>query len=345
MPIKDLLEHIGKQNIADDILEMKDGEKLLDDVGERVKRQFDEDLDSMKDWMEAVKEGLELMKQEFKPKSTPWDGASNFKSPMLSEASIAFGDKASLEILRARNLVKADIIGRDNSGQKKELSERVTEVMNYQVNYQMADWREDQKRMLYIMPNVGCIFKKTDFNPLEGKTESHLIQYPDFVVNQATTNISKARSFTQILDIDKNGVLERQAAGIWRDIDLYDEDADGDEGSNEAEGTKNSEANESRFLEQQCFIDLDGDGYEEPYVVTIQESSRKIVRVVARYNEQSFVVKTQEGRVMSLVNAIKEDTVRATKVGEELPDEVDLTMRLSETWSVSSGPPVAFSSM
>ncbi len=324
MPIKELLEHIGKQNIAEDILDLPDGEKILDDLGERVKRQFDEDLDSMHDWMESVREGLDLMKQEFKPRSTPWEGASNFKSPMLSEASIAFGDKASLELLRSRNLVKADIIGKDNTGEKKRLADRVTEAMNYQVNYQMPNWRSDQKRMLYIVPNVGCIFKKTDFNPLEGKTESHLIQYPDFAVNQATTNMDETRSFTQILDIDQNGVVERQAAGIWLDVDLYPEDAEGDEGSNEAAGTQNAESNDDRFLEQQCFADLDDDGYEEPYVVTIHEQTRQIVRVVPRYNEQSFIVKTPEGRVMSLINAIKEETVRATTAGEGLPDETDL---------------------
>jgi hypothetical protein len=274
--------------------------------------------------MESVKEGLELMKQEFKPKSTPWDGASNFKSPMLSEASIAFGDKASLEILRSRNLVKADVIGKDKSGDKKLLAERVTEAMNYQVNHQMTDWREDQKRLLYVVPNVGCVFKKTDFNPLEGKTESHLIQYPDFVVNQATTNMSKARSFTQILDIDQNGVLERQAAGIWLDVDLYPEDAEGDEGSNEAAGTTNAESNDDRFLEQQCFIDFDDDGYEEPYTVTIHEQSRKIVRVVARFNEQSFVVKTPEGRVMLLGKAIEQETIDDIKAGRPLRQEADI---------------------
>jgi len=115
MAILELLEFIGKQNIAEDI----EPDKLAI-LGMRVKRQFDEDWGSMKDWMEGVDQGMKLMKQEFHPKSTPWDGASNFKSPLLTEASIAFGDKASLEILRARNLVKADIIGRDKEGKKKE---------------------------------------------------------------------------------------------------------------------------------------------------------------------------------------------------------------------------------
>jgi hypothetical protein len=304
MAIRELLEFVGKQNIAEDI----DSEKLAM-LGIRVKRQFTEDWESMSDWMEGVDEGTKLMKQEFRPKSTPWDGASNFKTPMLSEASIAFGDKASLEILRARNLVKADIIGRDNTGQKKELAERVTEAMNYQVNYQMKGWRKDQKRMLYSLPNVGCMFKKTVFDPLLGTTASHIIQYPDFAVNQATTSLETNRSFTQILDIDQNGVVERQNAGIWLDEDIYPEESEGDEGSNEQHGTIDAEENPDRFLEQQCFADLDDDGIEEPYIVTIHERSMKVMRIIPRYDMRSFMVKTPNGLVMNLVEVIKQKTI------------------------------------
>lgn len=327
MPIKELLEFVGKQNIAEDI----DKEKLAT-IGERVRRQFDEDWGSMQDWMEAVDQGLKLMKQEFNTKSTPWDGASNFKSPILSEASISFGDKSSLEILRARNLVKADIIGKDNSGEKKKLADRVTEAMNHQVNYKMQGWRKGQKRMLYFLPNEGCAFKKTVFDPLRGDPASHIIQYPNFAINQATTSMETSRSFTQIIDIDVNGVIERQNAGIWlEDIELYHEDSEGDEGSNEAAGTTNAEANPDRFLEQQCFADLDDDGYEEPYIITIHEQTMIIVRIVPRYDERSFIIKTPEGRIMNMAEAIKQDTAailarqEATGIQEPLPEMADIS--------------------
>lgn len=317
MPIKELLEFIGKENIAEDI----DKDKLAI-LGMRVKRQFTEDWGSMQEWMEGVDQGAKLMKQEFHPKSTPWDGASNFKTPLLSAASIAFGDKASLEILRARNLVKADIIGRDKDGEKQEVADRVTEAMNYQVNHQMKGWRKDQKRMLYSLPNTGCFFKKTAFDPLLGRTVSHIIQYPDFAVNQATTCLETNRSFTQILDISKNEVLERQAEGVWLDVDLYPEDAEGDEGSNEKAETTNSEANSDRFLEQQCFADLDDDGYEEPYIVTVHERSMTVVRVVPRYDERSFIVKTRQGRIMSIVDALRTRTADSIINGESSPDDL-----------------------
>jgi len=325
MAIKDIIEFIGQENIADDILESEGGKQKLSDLGQEVKRRFDEDWQSMHEWMDSVDHGVKLMKQEFNTKSTPWDGASNFKSPILSEASISFGDKATLEILRPRNLVKSDIIGRDLEGKKKELSERVTEAMNYQVNYGMEHWRDDQETMLYVLPNVGCIFKKTVFDPLEGKTASHIIEYPNFAINQSTRNMETCRSFTQILDVDLSGANMRIEAGVWSDVELYPKDAEGDEGSNEAAGTLHAEDNPDRFLEQHCFADLDDDGIDEPYIITIHENTMTIVRIVARFDKRSFMVKTEQGQIMNLVDVIGRDTVRAQQAGEELPETVDLT--------------------
>lgn len=321
MALIDILPFIDDINIAESI----DKEKL-DEIGDRIKRQFQEDLDSMEDWREDTRLGVDLMKQEFKTKSIPWEGASNFKSPLLTEASINFGDKASLELLRSKNLVKADIIGKDPQGQKKARSERVTEGMNYQINYQMSDWRDDQKRLFYSLPNTGTMFKKTVFNPLSLTTESHIIQYPDFVVNQATTSMRTARSFTQIMDFNANEVEERRRSGLWLDVDIYPEDSDGDEGSNEAQGVTDADANVNRFLEQQCFADLDDDGLEEPYTITIHEQSSQVVRITARFDLESLIVKTANGRVMTLKKFTIEnpDTLRMIRDGEQPPEVPDL---------------------
>lgn len=312
------MSFIGQTNIADKV-----DDKELGLLGERVFRQFTEDSDSMEDWNEAVREGIELMKQDFHPKSTPWEGASNFKTPLLTESSIAFGDKASLELLRSPNLVKSAVIGVETP-EKKELSKRISEVMNYQINYQMKDWRKDQKRLLYTLPNTGCMFKKTFFDTLEQKTVSHIIQYPDFVINQATTSMSKCRSFTQILPITVNDATEKFNSDLWSgDIDdLYPKDSDGDKGGNEANEVVDSADNEDRFLEQQCWYDLDEDGYEEPYIVTIHEQTSKVVRIVPRYDNRSIIVRNKQTRgLLNLVKAKKEAKEVAV---DQLPGKSDI---------------------
>lgn len=305
MSLSKLLSLIDEPNIAESL-----DEDELKDLGQRVKERFDEDWDSMSEWRDMVDEGLKLMKQEFKGRSKPWEGASNFKSPLLTEASIAFGDKAGLEIMRSRNLMKTDIIGRDPQGEKKKLSERISEAMNYQLNYEMKNWRKNQKRLLYTLPNQGCMFKKTFFCPLKGSNVSTIVQYPDFAVNQATIDMSSARSFTHILDIDLNGAIERQRSGVWREVELYPEDADGDEGSNEKEGVTDANENTDRFLEQYCRADLDDDGYEEPYIITIHEQTMTVVRIVPLFSIDSIFVQDERKITKSLLMIAKDQRLQ-----------------------------------
>jgi chaperonin GroES len=286
MAIKKLLSFIGKDNIADEF-----DEDQLKKCAERVKRQFDQDLESMTDWMNSVEMGLELMKPEFKGKSSPWEGASNYKDPLLTEAAVKFGDKANVELLRPPELVGSAIIGEDKEKTKAAKGKRVALAMNYQINHDMNDWRDEQARLFYNLPNTGCVFKKTIYNPSQDRCESHTIQYPDFAVNQATKSMETCRSFSQVLDFSKNDVFERVNSGTWLDIGLYDnDDSDGDKDSNEEQEVVDSTDNGQRYIEQQTFYDFDGDGYEEPYTITIHESTKEVVRIVARFDENSIFV-------------------------------------------------------
>ncbi len=296
MSIKSLLDNIPKINIADDLTESQ-----LVSIGSRVKRQYDEDLASMEDWIQANVNGIDLMRQEYSGKSFPWDNASNYKDPILTEASTIYGDKANLELLRAKDLLSCAIIGRDPEGKKKEISLRIVEAMNYQINYDMDGWRDDQGKMFYCLPVTGTVFKKVVFDSLEKECESVVINFPDFVVNQATKSMAKCRSFTHILDdISDNDIEVRVRCGKWLDPrpaaanpDGFDKG--GDKNSNEQQGVIDSIDNAQAFGEQHCFFDIDEDGYEEPYIITFRISDGKVVRIVARYDERSVIVAYGEG--------------------------------------------------
>lgn len=303
MSIKQLVGYIGEANIADQL-----SEEQLIALGSRVKKQFTDDLNSMKDWTEGVKHGVELMKPEFTTKSTPWEGASNYKDPMLTQASIQFGDKAVLELLRSKDLVSNEVVGRDENGEKKIRADRVTEAMNYQVNHDMNKWRKKHAAMLYTLPNTGTTFKKTVHDPIRDITESFIIRYPDFAVNQATEDMEEARSFSHIMDFSKNEIEVKVRSGLWIDADLDKAietgvDKQGEKGSNEDKKVTDAIDNQDKFIEQQTFFDLDDDDYEEPYIVTIHHSSSKVVRVVPRFDLKSIIVKVDDV-VMPLPDAM-----------------------------------------
>lgn len=299
MSLQDLLNMMDNENIAEDL-----DDNELRTIGAAVVEQFQEDEESMEGWAEYVEAGQDLIVQELHAKSTPWEGAANFKSPMLMEACLSFGDRASLELLRQRNLVKADVIGKDDSGEKGKQADRVTEFQNYQLNHEMEEWRDNQRNLYYVLPLDGCMFKRTVYDPLEGRNRSNVIHFPNFAVNQATTDLKRA-PFTEIRDFSRNDVFERVESGIWIDEEIYAKPTegqigDGDKGSNADEGVENAAENPNRFLEQSCWLDLDKDGYEEPYTVTVHHQSQKVVRIVARFDRKSIIVKGPGGKLIPL---------------------------------------------
>ena len=329
MSLQETIDNADGRNIAEDL-----DEKTLRFVGQEVKRQFDEDMGSMTDWADLIDKGGEAIKQDFRPKSEPFDGASNYKSPVIPEAVIKFGDKATLELLGNDEIVKGTIIGKDDAQKtKKKRIERVMGYQNYELNYKMTEWKPDQEALFYRLPLVGNLFKKTAFDPTKGRNVSHTIHYPNFAVNQSTTSIEEARSFTEILAFSKNEVIERQRAGIWLDAELFgtkttdsaEESESADAGSNEAEDVDDAMDNEQRFLAQHGFADLDDDGYAEPYIITIHEQSMTIVSIVARYTPDTITVKHLT-RVESLTDAVNRQAEAHEQFGNSaIPFEMDLS--------------------
>jgi chaperonin GroES len=320
LSIQSLIDSIGSLNLADDM----DDDDLVE-IGSRVKRQYDEDLSSMTDWTSSVQHGIALMKQEYQSKSFPWPGASNYKDPILTEAATTFGDKATLELLRNKDLVGTAVIGRDPEGKKKDIAERISEAMNYQVNYDMDGWRDDQERLLYTLPTVGAVFKKVVFDSLEKKCESVLINYPDFVVNQATKSMDKCRSFSHILDITEDEIRVRVNCGKWLDpLPEQTDHSPGDAGSNESEKVIDSIDNPRKWIEQHTYFDLDDDGHEEPYIITFEHSSSKVVRIIPRYDEQSIIVEYDD-RYMSVSDVIR---IEQEKINKEFGIEAAALMGL-----------------
>lgn len=292
--------------------EMLDKEKLAE-IATEIKERFDQDLDSMNEWISLVESGQELMRQDFDSREEPWDGAANFKSPMIMNAVLQFGDTASQELLRKSDVVKGMVLGIDPDGQKEKQAQRVATYMNYQVNVQMPEWRVEHDKLLYTLPSTGCMFKKTFFDPSIGTNVSDVIYYPNFVVNQANTTIEKSNSFTQILQFTENEVIEKQRTGQWLDVNFV-KGGDGEDALVSDENLENQpEESEDRFLEQHGWFDLDDDGYKEPYVITMHEATRTIVKIAPRFKEKDVSVSI-EGETFNLAVVLRaiQDGIRVT---------------------------------
>lgn len=270
-------------NLAEDL-----DEKELELIGKQVYQDYDNDEESRIEWLEKTEEWQKLALQVVEEKSYPWPGAANIKFPLLTTAALQFAARAYGSILGSTEVVKGRVIGFDPDGSKTQKAIRIGKHMSFQVLEQMPEWEEDMDKLFIALPILGCMFKKTYYDPLNERNCSRVIFPKDLVVNYYAKDIETASRITHIISMYKNEVKERQMNDIFLDIDLAKPtDSEIDLKENQRMGlTPPSTDDDTPYilLEQHCLLDLDEDGYKEPYIVTIEKSSHKVLRIVPRFD-------------------------------------------------------------
>lgn len=277
---------VPKSNIAD-LLD----QDTLSRIGNDVIEGMTEDKATMTDWERGVQDGLNLVENESSTRDTPFPGAANYKSPILMGAALKWSDRAATELLRGDELVKPKGLGDDPNDEKMNRGLRVTEYMNYQVNVEMEEWREEHDRLLYDLPYTGTVFKKVFFDPVKGRNVSNLVVYPNFIVDNNCTSVDRLRRFSEPFVLYQNEIEERKRKGIYLDINLNPDEEEPD--------IKQS------FVEQYGWADLDEDGYDEPYIFVVHESSRKVVRIIPRYELEDVERDGKITRIKPMKNVVK----------------------------------------
>ena len=266
-------------NIADKLDEEK-----LNTIGSEAFRGFELDLDSRKEWEKASEEWIKLAKQTIEPKTWPWPRASNIKYPLLSTAAMQFAARAYPSLIPSDGrVVKAKPIGKDRDGAKSKVAEAVSIYMSFQLLEEMDGWEEEMDKMLIMLPIVGTMFKKTYWDVLNEKNCSVMVLPKNLVVNYWAKSLKDAERISEIIEMSPRKVKERQQSKIWLDVDLGTPPApEGQLGSPMVD-----ETTPYTMIEQHTFLDLDDDGYKEPYIVTFHKESHKVVRITARFDEDT----------------------------------------------------------
>lgn len=271
-----LLDNIEKTNLVDNL-----DENIITLIGERCKRGYDIDEASRSDWYKKTEDGLKVAKQIAEKKTFPWKDAANVKFPLIATAAIQFAARAYPQIINGTDIVKIQVVGKDLDGKKEDRAKRVSQHMSYQLLEQMPEWDADMDQLLHGLPVMGTYFKKTFFDPLYQRNRSMALTPFEVVVNMKHKGtLDTCRRITHRLFLYKNEVIEREnndlfTTGIAESFQENDE----------------TESTQELFLEQHCWYDLDGDGYEEPYIVTMHYDSGKVARIVCAFDESTVDIR------------------------------------------------------
>lgn len=284
MSLKWIQDAIGEINLASKL----DAE-TLSTIENDVIQGYKEDKQSRTGWETRQDSHMKLALQVMEEKNTPWPNASNIKYPLLTTATMQFGARAYPALIQSPNIVKGRVTGFDSTGEKAKSAERVGKHMSYQLIEEMDGWEEDMDKLSVSLPIVGCMFKKTYFSPSKQTNVSELVYPMKLVVNYWTKSLKDSPRITHELDLTDNQIFERIASGLFVDQEYHKRPVEENKTSNEIHGITPPSQNETsphECLEQHVWIDLDDDGYKEPYIVTVLDG--KLARIVAGWDEDGI---------------------------------------------------------
>jgi len=305
--IKNIVDFaLSETNIAKRLVdkEDKDGNNVLEKMAATLIQGYKDDEQSREPWMEKNKEWLNLALLIRENKTYPWPKAANVKYPLIATAAMQFSARAYPALVpQDGRIVKARVIRKDKQGIFQEKAIRVAIHMSYQIKYQIPNWEEEMDKLLMTMAVSGIVFKKTYHDALNKCHRSDLVWPENFCINYYAKSLETAYRKTEILSYYKNEIETKvRNDETFLDIEYGDAPTPKQEKepiATDVEQPKNDSATPHRFLAIHTYWDLDEDGYEEPYIVTIHEPTEKVVRVIARWDSDG-VSKNEKGEIVQI---------------------------------------------
>lgn len=298
----------------------------LKTIGALVVDDFDKDYRSCERRFKIIRDSMKLALQVKEAKSTPWPNAANVKFPLLSIATLQFSSRVYPAFVTGPNIVKCRVMGKDPEGRKAARAARIEQHMSYQVLEEDEGWEEQHDALLMALPVVGCAFKKTYYCPLREHNVSEFVQ-PHNLVLPYTAKFEKSPRITHRIFLTPRDVKERQNKKVFLDIPLseasYSSDNQ-DQDNREGVTAANEELHE--ILEQHRYLDLDGDGYAEPYVVTVNKADGKVLRIYPRFTDEDIET-DQEAQIKAITRLAQRDAQMAPQQGAAILREAEDAIR------------------
>lgn len=272
---------------------------------------YQRDKQSRLKWETRTEAAMDLAMQIQKQKNFPWPNCSNVAFPLVTIASTQFHARAYPAIVSSSELVKYKVLGSDPDGAEKLRAERVGMHMSWQLTEEDTDWEAQQDRLLFTLPVVGSAFKKSYHSGSEGYNESDLVMAKDLVLDYYASCVEACVRKTHVIPLYRNEIYERVKLGTFKDIleeAWYKQPAIVPRSTQQLQEDQRAgivqpqpdETTPFQFLEQHCWVDLDQDGYAEPYIITIEHSSKAVVRIVARFEQEADITRNSAGEVVKI---------------------------------------------
>lgn len=292
----------------------------LSNLGSDVVQDYQRDCTSREDWAKIVREALKSAAQETKgdAKNYPFQNASDVKYPLLTIAATEFNARAYPAIVKGDETIQVKVVGSDKGkpmmeqtpfgpvpktqmqlnpetneeeplmmdgkpapvwdippGFKSARAQRVKDYLNVVLNYRTVNWEGDTDALLYQLSIVGCGFRKQWWDNRKGQPCSAYVPALRLVAPMDAPDIETVPRLTEEIPEQYPYLIERKMkSGQYRRVDLMP--------------TGDDEQEPRVLLEQHRYIDMDGDGYDEPYIVTVDLETSEVLAIIAAFDASTI---------------------------------------------------------
>jgi hypothetical protein len=267
-------------NVAEK-LNVDDRRTLAVDLIELIKI----DETSMEPWLGKAKGYLDNMEADSgnsQPENREQEGSGERPPPsteMTLAAVIQFSARATGALLGEPDLAKASEPGEGN--------EKLASWVSSQLRTKDPHWTLDTDPLCVHMSCTGLAWRKRSFDDLDKVFHSHFLPCTDVIINANVRSHERAPRITHQFERYPYEIERSIQRGKWVDYGpKYDE--------NDPQAAK-------RFYEIDAWLDMDGDGIDEPWTVAIsRDDQAEVVRLRPRWSRKT-IVDTNEALIFNAI--------------------------------------------
>jgi chaperonin GroES len=311
------LKEIFKNKTIENIAGLVSSERLETIAGDVISG-FQKDVTSRSARDDKLAKALKLTMQTVEKKDFPWTNAANVKYPLITNAALEFGAKLYPAIIKDGRVAEGKVYAEDeievhtdnpdetakvpvpeNVKQKRsDRAKNMANLLNYQCMEKMKNWERDMDSLSTMIPTLGCMFKKVYWDSSNQCPQSDLILPNDIYIQYDARSIASSPRITHKYELTGNEIKSRIRSGQFLDLNEQ-EIEDGDSGLTNDTMQKDlmervADGEYHEILEQHTWLDLDEDGYKEPYVVVVLKSLQKVLSIIPRFTDEMISYKGKE---------------------------------------------------
>lgn len=270
--------------------------------------KFNKDKAAREEKDRMLEKAEKIAKQTIEFKSFPFENASNVKFPLITKAVIEFNSRVSPIICNNGEPVKVKTFGDRNDvmaqddGTPPEISpetgifktvqesvldraKKVKDVMNWILS-DVTDWESEKDRLTLVYALSGFAASKNYFDYSEGLPKSETVTPLSLYWEEGKRFYEASRKW-HVVSMPANEVIGAIRANVFIDREGFVAKLAAD---------KEDSIN---LLECHCWLDLDEDGYKEPYIVVIAQDYNRILRITPRFKEDD-IYRNSKGQIVKI---------------------------------------------